>query len=325
MKKRKCGEMLSRDKKKKRIVCSKVNLPITEIEWSFHGVEEKMVGSEGTKVLVNEKEFCRALSGIFYRLCGESAAYCEGRGDLPSVTEIQTFITQVFLESEMEYCCGVIGLIYVVRADLNHRLGSYANDKPFIDECNWRSILLSSLVLASKVYDDGCMTNEDFADIFSCTSQEHAQGSGLTLARLNWLEIELLQSIDHHMWVEAEEYNTYANMVHAELQLVRCMSGDEVSPRSRALEAAGGRGLAVVSDCEDEDGVGGATSLSGEGEGGAETRSRSRSGGGSSVSIEEDSKTHSSPQVVVDRIEAAQQEQKILWPFSLLFTPFSSF
>lgn len=251
MKKRKCGEMSSRDMKKMRIAYSTETLPNVKVEWVFHGDSDKQmveVSECGKTVTVNEVDFCRALSCVFYGLCGDMSSTVEGNYALPSMSDIQTFITKIIVESEMEYCCGIIGLIYIVRAEANHRTESCDKEKPFIDQSNWRSILLSSLVIASKLYDDGCMTNEDFADIFcssGCVSH-----SDLSLTRLNQLEVELLLSVRHNLYVCIEEYNTYANMVQAELQLLRYLNKQTTTYPDRPMES--NLELAVVSDSEDE-------------------------------------------------------------------------
>ena len=68
--------------------------------------------------------------------------------DTPSLEEITAFYRDVFRRSQMETDCLIMSLIYVERlirrtnGELRPRCG------------NWRSVLFSSMILASKVWDD---------------------------------------------------------------------------------------------------------------------------------------------------------------------------
>lgn len=64
---------------------------------------------------------------------------------------------------------------------------------------NWKSILFASMVMASKVWDDLSMWNADFS---------HICGS-FTLARVNQLELAMLDALSFNVTVAASEYAKY--------------------------------------------------------------------------------------------------------------------
>ena len=79
---------------------------------------------------------------------------------------------------------------------------------------NWRSVLFSCMVLASKVWDDLSMWNCDFSKI-------GPSGMTFTLSRTNELEIELLRTLRYRVKVEASEYAKYYFL----LRCMLCRSG----------------------------------------------------------------------------------------------------
>jgi len=90
---------------------------------------------------------------------------------VPSLNEVTTFYRDVFRKSQMESDCIIMSLIYVERLLKQTKGGIRLTYK------NWQSIIFSSMVMASKVWDDLSMWNADFSQV--CSS--------FTLQRINEL------------------------------------------------------------------------------------------------------------------------------------------
>jgi hypothetical protein len=127
---------------------------------------------------------------------------------IPSLEAVTDYYRSIFLRSQMEVECIIISLIYV------ERLVKMTNGKLIPRPENWRSVLFSCMVLASKVWDDLSMWNCDFSKI-------GPSGMTFTLSRTNELEIELLRTLRYSVKVEASEYAKYYFL----LRCMLCRSG----------------------------------------------------------------------------------------------------
>ena len=78
------------------------------------------------------------------------------RPEAPSLDEVTRFYRDVFRRAKMEADCIIMSLIYVERL-IKSTAGAL---RPRAE--NWRSMLFSCMVLASKVWDDLSMWNADF-------------------------------------------------------------------------------------------------------------------------------------------------------------------
>jgi len=115
---------------------------------------------------------------------------------VPTLEAITDFYRSIFVRSQMEIECIIISLIYVERLIKKSNGGL----RPQTD--NWRSILFSCMVLASKVWDDLSMWNCDFSKI-------GPSGMTFSLQRTNELEIALLSALQYRVKVGASEYAKY--------------------------------------------------------------------------------------------------------------------
>lgn len=127
---------------------------------------------------------------------------------VPTLEAITDFYRSIFLRSQMEIECIIISLIYVERLIKMSKGGL----RPQTD--NWRSILFSCMVLASKVWDDLSMWNCDFSKI-------GPSGMTFSLQRTNELEIALLSALQYRVKVGASEYAKYYFLLRGML----CRSG----------------------------------------------------------------------------------------------------
>lgn len=99
----------------------------------------------------------------------------------------------IFVKSQLENECIIIALIYC------ERLVRETRGRLSIRYDNWKSILFSCLVMASKVWDDNSMWNVDFSQI--CPK--------FKLARVNALELAMLNILHFVIRVSASEYAKY--------------------------------------------------------------------------------------------------------------------
>merc|ERR1719416_310687 len=92
----------------------------------------------------------------------------------------------------MESDCIIMSLIYIDRI--------MTKTKNRLRPCryNWKSLLFSCMILASKVWDDLSMWNSDFS-----------QTADFSLRRINQLEIAILKFLNYSVKVTAKEYALY--------------------------------------------------------------------------------------------------------------------
>jgi len=111
----------------------------------------------------------------------------------PTIDEIVKFFKDVFRRGKMEPDCIITTLIYA------ERLIKKTQGKIRPHPTNWRSILLSCMILSSKVLDDLSMRNIDFSLVVSAFS----------LQQINELEVTMLDALSYHVKVSTREYAKY--------------------------------------------------------------------------------------------------------------------
>ena len=151
---------------------------------------------------------------------------------VPSLDQITTFYRDVFQRAQMEYDCIIISLIYV------ERLIKTTKGVLRPNAMNWRSILFSSMVLASKVWDDLSMWNADF-------SQTCPNGVRFSLKRINELEVAVLSALSYKVKVPASEYAKYYFLLRSML-IKSGLIGDDVDTTT-PLDLEGAKRLQQVS------------------------------------------------------------------------------
>ena len=119
---------------------------------------------------------------------------------LPSLTIIIKFFHEVFNRSKMEHDAIAISLIYIERLVKETEGGAAPTAR------NWKSVLFSSMVLASKVWDDLSMWNVDFSNICRQEGRDNSLLSSFTLPRINQLERFVLNALNFNVQVTASQY-----------------------------------------------------------------------------------------------------------------------
>jgi hypothetical protein len=127
--------------------------------------------------------------------------YNKSKKEIPPLDEIVEFVKHIFLKGKLESECLITCLVYV------ERLMRHSSGRIRPHPTNWKSVLLSSLVLSSKVLDDLSMWNVDFSKIMS--SYTCKINFVCTLERINALEICMLDSVGYHVKVSVSEYGKY--------------------------------------------------------------------------------------------------------------------
>ncbi|KAG7346628.1 cyclin-like protein [Nitzschia inconspicua] len=142
---------------------------------------------------------------------------------VPSLSDVVDFYDAFYRRSQMEHDTIITSLIYLERVIKSTNGALTPNPK------NWRSLLFSCMVLASKVWDDLSMWNVDFSNVSA-----HTAGlSSYTLRRINQLEIELLQCLKFDVKVPASEYAKYYFLIRTMLLRSGLVKEDEKPLRKR--------------------------------------------------------------------------------------------
>ena len=126
---------------------------------------------------------------------------------IPKLSDVLAFYQEFYRRSQMEHDTIITSLIYVER--LIKASNGILSPMPE----NWRSILFSCMVLASKVWDDLSMWNIDFSNV----SASSAGLSSFTLQRINQLELALLKNLNFDVKVPASEYAKYYFLIRTML------------------------------------------------------------------------------------------------------------
>lgn len=97
---------------------------------------------------------------------------------------------------------------------------------------NWKSLLFSCMIMASKVWDDLSMWNVDF-------SQASPDGIVFSLKRINELELAVLSCLNYNVKVPASEYAKYYFLMRS--MLIRSGLAGEEFRNSKPLDMEGAK------------------------------------------------------------------------------------
>jgi hypothetical protein len=120
-----------------------------------------------------------------------------------SIDDVQALFSVIHSESQMEYECMIVVLIYI------ERLARASNHSVRICSKNWKLVVCTCMMLASKIWDDFSMINRDFAYIIG----EKNGLVKLSLPKLNLLEVLLLKLFNFNVEISADEYKNYHAVV----------------------------------------------------------------------------------------------------------------
>ena len=120
----------------------------------------------------------------------QNATESEESGVPPSLKELTKFMRSVYRRGEMHVECLVAAFIFIERL-----LKSYKGALS-LKPTNWRPIVFSTMILASKICDDESPVNADWC--YVCSS--------FTVKRINQLELALLTAYNFKPTVSASQY-----------------------------------------------------------------------------------------------------------------------
>jgi len=109
----------------------------------------------------------------------------------PSFNKIHKFLTKLFTYCEISPECGVMAIAYVDRL--------YLQTGITFDQTNWRPIVFTALLLASKAWEEASVWNADYAKAFK----------GIILEAMNNLEREFLMRINYKLGLSSSVYTRY--------------------------------------------------------------------------------------------------------------------
>jgi len=110
---------------------------------------------------------------------------------IPTSEDIYHFISTIFRAERLDPECAIMCLAYIERIIVLTGIT--------IDPSNWRRVVLSALILASKVWEDQSVWNVDFLPVFD----------NLTAADLNKLERQFLALLQYNVSLNASLYAKY--------------------------------------------------------------------------------------------------------------------
>jgi hypothetical protein len=152
-----------------------------------------------------------------------------------TVLMLHDFILHIFQQSQMEKECLVITLLYIERVLFSASAPSpFTPHSPsfsfYLTSLNWRAFIASSLLVASKMWDDFSMINADFVSILTHMNRNQ-QSTGravgiaasasssatltpfcfspsmhLDITRVNKLEAKFLSLLRFNACVTGEDY-----------------------------------------------------------------------------------------------------------------------
>lgn len=168
----------------KSLDASDVKQSIEEVQESYYVIED--ITKEGLT------KFLRDAMNVFndkYNV--ETEKFEDFELVPPDFTLVYKYCRYVVIASKMEKEIPIIALVYLER--LLTRTGILINQE------NWRRLVLTTLCLASKIWDDDSLENEHFPKVMS----------DLTLKEINTFERIFLDLIGYDLVVRGAEYAKY--------------------------------------------------------------------------------------------------------------------
>jgi hypothetical protein len=122
---------------------------------------------------------------------GNDAEAEQRRKQVPPLEYIYKFVKAVSDCAQFSAECNIIALVFVNRLIAFTGMSLHAG--------NWRSVLLTALLVAQKVWDDRCLVNGQFSLI--CPM--------FTVSKLNMLEKRFLEFLDYDVNISSRLYAKY--------------------------------------------------------------------------------------------------------------------
>eukprot|EP00168_Porphyra_purpurea_P004587 TRINITY_DN15597_c0_g1_i1.p1 TRINITY_DN15597_c0_g1~~TRINITY_DN15597_c0_g1_i1.p1 ORF type:complete len:289 (+),score=67.17 TRINITY_DN15597_c0_g1_i1:28-867(+) len=148
--------------------------------------------------------------------------------EAPQDEEVYNFINTIFKTERLSAECAIMMLAYIERIR--------TSAKVTMDSTNWRRVLLSTLILASKVWEDQAVWNVDFLSVFP----------NVDVKDLGQLEKVLLRLIQYNVSLSASVYAQYY------FELRSLAEENEQTLPLKPLDKEGARRLETRSQTEED-------------------------------------------------------------------------
>ena len=113
-----------------------------------------------------------------------------GTVEPPSLREVSNFVRNLSVSARMGTEASVVGLAYVERLAAARVVS--------VDAYTWRRVVVVAWLLAHKMFDDDCLENADFCEVF-----------GFELADINALEGHFVAAVGFQLGLNAADYARY--------------------------------------------------------------------------------------------------------------------
>ena len=113
----------------------------------------------------------------------------------PDPQTIFDFMADIIILTKMEKEVIILSLIYIERLIFNTGI--------LITSRNWRRILLTSMIISSRIWDDNSFENSHYSQVFA----------NLGVSEINTLERIFLELINYKTYVKQSEYFRYLLMI----------------------------------------------------------------------------------------------------------------
>jgi len=111
--------------------------------------------------------------------------------ELPDINTIYRFINMIFRVQRLPPECAILCIAYLEKVLLTGRIALHPS--------NWRRLVFSSIMMATKVWEDESVWNVDFLDVFPL----------LTILDLNKMENRFLEYLQFNVITTGSEYAKY--------------------------------------------------------------------------------------------------------------------
>ena len=131
----------------------------------------------------------------------------------PDPQTIFDFMADIIILTKMEKEVIILSLIYIERLIFNTGI--------LITSRNWRRILLTAMIISSKIWDDNSLENSNYSQVFA----------NLGVSEINTLERIFLELINYKVFVKQSEYFKYLLMIKT-IALKYNFDGKQIIPVS---------------------------------------------------------------------------------------------
>jgi len=135
--------------------------------------------------------------------------------NLPDVATIFRFINTIFRVQKLPPECCILSLAYIEKILIRGQIA--------LHPVNWRRIVFSAIMLATKVWEDESVWNVDFLDVFPL----------LTIIDLNNLENRFLELLQFNVIITGSEYAKY----YFELRALSQLDSFPLEPLNREAQS----------------------------------------------------------------------------------------